>query len=393
MSGSIRLTGQMGVGLTGGGLRYPGVYAALDFAGAHYELSSRVFGGGANFPGFAITRASTATYFDPNGLLQTASSGTPRFSYDPVTLASLGILVEAAGTNVILWNRDLTNAAWTKSNITAAKDQVGIDGAANSASSITATAGNGTCLQAITLGSSVRQQSAWVKRLTGSGTVEMTTDNGTTWTAVTVTASWTRVTIPVQTLANPTVGFRIVTSGDAIAVDFSQNETGAGASSPIETTTASVTRSADVPSVTGLAVSATFSMLVECQIPDRDGADLRIASLSVSGASADRLLIQRTAANAARITSTVSSATTYLGDLAAQTGARTLKLGVSYGAAYAARVNGSALSVSVNTGSAPPVKDTLAVGQTGGTYLNGTISRIRIYNRALTASELQALTT
>lgn len=188
-----------------------------------------------------VTRSTTnGTYINSAGLLTTVGANTLR-------IGDMGLTVEPAATNVVLWNRDLTNAAWTKTNATAAKDQTGIDGAASAASSLTATAGNATCLQAITLASSARWQSAFVKRLTGAGTVEMTTDNGTTWTAVTVTASWSRVEIPTQTLANPTVGFRIVTSGDAIAIDYVQNEASAvQATSPIATTTVAATRNADV---------------------------------------------------------------------------------------------------------------------------------------------------
>ena len=151
----------------------------------------------------------------------------------------------------MLHNRDLTNAAWVKTNVTTVKDQTGIGAVTSSASRITASAGNGTCLQTITLASSARFQTAYVKRLVGSGVVEMTTDNGATWTAVTVTAGWTRVSIPTQTLANPVVGFRIVTSGDSIAVDFVQNENGVFATSAIWTTTAAVTRAADVATMTG----------------------------------------------------------------------------------------------------------------------------------------------
>lgn len=169
----------------------------------------------------------------------------PRFDYNPNTLTALGLLLEGTRTNAVLWNRDLTNVAWTATNVTPLKDQTGIDGVANSASKITATAANGTILQAITLASSARFQTAYVKRITGSGVIEMTMDNGTTWTPITVTADWTRVSIPTQTLANPTVGFRIVTSGDAIAVDFVANENGTFASSYIWTTTAAVTRASD----------------------------------------------------------------------------------------------------------------------------------------------------
>lgn len=48
-----------------------------------------------------FTRASTATYVDAAGVLQTAAVGTPRFDYAPTTLAPLGFLVEEARTNSI----------------------------------------------------------------------------------------------------------------------------------------------------------------------------------------------------------------------------------------------------------------------------------------------------
>lgn len=149
-------------------------------------------------------------------------------------------------TNIVLWNRDLTNAAWTKTNVTAAKNQNGrlLNGAAqtNAASSITATANGGTVLQSITLASSQRRMSADVKRLVGTGTLEMTTDGGTTWTAVTVTNNWTRVSIPAQTVTDPVVGFRIGTSGDSFAIDYVQNENGPTVTSRIPTTTAAARR-------------------------------------------------------------------------------------------------------------------------------------------------------
>jgi hypothetical protein len=206
-----------------------------------------------------FTRASTANYFNSSGLLVSAAIDAARFDYDPSTLAARGLLLEEARTNVVQRNRDLTNAAWTSTNVTAVKDQTGIDGVANSASRITATAGNGTCLQAITLASSARFQTAWVKRLVGSGVVNMTMNNGSTWTVISPTASWTRVSIPTATLANPTVGFRLVTSGDSIAVDFVQNENGAFATSEIGTTTASVPRSADSAFMTGTNFSNWYN--------------------------------------------------------------------------------------------------------------------------------------
>ncbi|MCV3209596.1 SGNH/GDSL hydrolase family protein [Mesorhizobium sp. YC-39] len=199
----------------------------------------------------STTRATAAWFFDENGLLVSAAAGVPRFGFTDVDRhGSPGLIDEPAATNIVLWNRDLTNAAWTKANITPAKNQVGLDGIANSASSITATATNGTVLQAITLANSTRFQSAYVKRLVGTGAIEMTTDGGSTWTAIATTSKWSRFKIPVQTLANPSVGFRIATSGDSIAVDLVQNENNASAATtPIVTTTASVTRNVDLFSI------------------------------------------------------------------------------------------------------------------------------------------------
>jgi hypothetical protein len=205
------------------------------------------------------TRTTTGTYFDSSGVLQTAAINTARFDYNPLTLAVRGLLLEETRTNVVLHNRDLTNAAWTKSNVSEAKDQTGIDGVANSASRITASAGNGTCLQSITLASSARFHTAYVKRLVGTGNIDLTMNNGTTWTTVTTTDGWTRVSIPSATLANPVVGFRIVTSGDSIAVDYVQNENGAFETSAIATTTVAVQRTLDNAAMTGTNFSNWYN--------------------------------------------------------------------------------------------------------------------------------------
>ena len=53
-------------------------------------------------PSITFTRASTATYFDVTGTLQTAAINAPRFDYDPVTHAARGLLIEEARTNLLL---------------------------------------------------------------------------------------------------------------------------------------------------------------------------------------------------------------------------------------------------------------------------------------------------
>ncbi len=131
--------------------------------------------------------------------------------------------------------------------VTLAQTATGLDGIANSATTITARQDNATILQAVNIVSAARCSSAYVKRRTGTGTISFTQDGGSTWTDITAlinSSTWSRVQL-TSTLANPSVGFKIGTSGDAIDADVVQNEAGSVATSPIVTTTATVTRNAE----------------------------------------------------------------------------------------------------------------------------------------------------
>jgi len=170
----------------------------------------------------AFARVGTATYFDGDGVLQTAAENVPR------THPTEGLTLEPAGTNILLWCRDFTDVAWDKTNITAAKTQTGIDGVITSASSLTASANDGTCLQTLVSLIDDHDFAVYVKRLTGTGDVFITDDNGGNYTDITAslsTTAWYRADI-TRSQANPIVGFKIATDTDAIAVDFAQVEKG-----------------------------------------------------------------------------------------------------------------------------------------------------------------------
>jgi hypothetical protein len=199
-----------------------------------------------------VTRATPAFRTNASGVSESVASGVPRLDY-PAAGGCPSLLVEPAATNLALHSRDLTDAAWVKTSVTAAKDALGADAVASGATTLTASAASGTVLQTVTAASAQRTFSAYVRRVTGTGTIEMTMDNGTTWTAITLTSAYQAVRIPSVTNSNPVIGFRILTSGDAIAVDFTQLEAGAVNTSVIPTTTASVTRNADVISKTGVS--------------------------------------------------------------------------------------------------------------------------------------------
>jgi hypothetical protein len=351
-------------------------------------------------PRVTFTRASTATYFDASGTLRSAAANAPRIDFDPATLACRGLLVEEQRTNLVLYSSDLTNAAWVVSNITAAKNQVGIDGQSNSASSITASAANGTVLQSITSASAARASSAYVKRITGTGVIEMTQDNGATWTAVTVTSAWTRVSIPSATITNPVVGFRIVTNGDAIAVDGVQLENGAFPTSYIPTTTTSLTRSADVASVTTLSpwynategtiyAEATFTTAATVQ------GETSITNF-LNGTSTDNQLRLNRNASGETVRLRYRTAASDIAAISTNTIFGTNKIAAAFtNGSQAICADGNAPATATGVGAMPSV-DNLVLGRfstsSTGTILNGYLRRITYYNTRLPNAQLQALT-
>lgn len=111
---------------------------------------------------------------------------------------------------------------------------------------LTATAGNGTLLQSVTSASADRDFSIWLKRKTGTGNIDLTVDNGVTWTTKTITSSWVRYDITQTAVTNPVIGIRIVTNGDEVYAWGAQLESASFASSYIPTLTSAVTRAADI---------------------------------------------------------------------------------------------------------------------------------------------------
>jgi hypothetical protein len=93
----------------------------------------------------------------------------------------------------------------------------------------------------------------WVRRITGTGTVEITMNGGSTWTALTLTTTFARYSIPAATITNPQIGFRIRSNGDEIAVDGVQLQSAATLGPTVfnPSTTLSASSTADVWSITG----------------------------------------------------------------------------------------------------------------------------------------------
>lgn len=172
--------------------------------GAQFDLGTVAAAVGGAVASYS--RSTTATIDDWEQVIRTVLSGEARFR----GLRRVRNLVATK-------SEDFSNAAWTKTNANA------------TATTLTASAGNGTAIaaSAITSASQLHVLRVQMSRITGSGNIQLTLDNGGTWTTVTLTTTDQIFTIS-QTLANPQPGVRIVTSADAINVTKIQVEIAGG---------------------------------------------------------------------------------------------------------------------------------------------------------------------
>jgi hypothetical protein len=249
-------------------------------------------------PPVTFTRASSATFIDSAGTLQTAAVDVPRFDHNPTTGESLGLLVEEQRTNSFLQSQDFSTS-W--SNVGSSENtnvSVAPDGT-QTADALVDTAINEThnFTQNVSglAGSTAHTFSCFMKKGStnygvlgfaptsswGIGTgasVFFDLNNGTVGTASNATGTiqalpngWYRCTATATTVATPeTATMRIGSSltgaaqtytgtGDeAIYAWGAQLEVGAFPTSYIPTTTAAATRSADVASITGENFSSWY---------------------------------------------------------------------------------------------------------------------------------------
>ena len=172
----------------------------LDFANAQ-QLDPRV----------TFSRSTTAPYYD----------------------GKTSVLAEQ---NLLLQSNTFSNAAWVATSATIASGVTDPAGG-TTAFSMTATAGNATLYQTLTLTATAYTESIWIQRVTGTGTINLTLD-GSTLSPVTITGSWAKYTYTATPSAGSrTIGIQIVTSGDAINIYGSQLENRSSATATNITTT------------------------------------------------------------------------------------------------------------------------------------------------------------
>jgi hypothetical protein len=378
----------------------------LDFARAKV-LDQRV----------TFARNSIGTYVGADGLIKTAAANVPRFDHDPVTKESLGLLVEEARTNVALHSGQL-GVSWTATNVTRAVDTTTAPDGALTADSIltgTSTVTTSYLFQSVSVGVSTYTFSFYAKGSTSGlsafidtygqgagasrarGTINLTSgavtyisqDNDTSILAVNVGNGWWRCQTTVLVFSAGTLEIRI---GNALSGEIyvwgAQLEAGAFPTSYIPTTTAAVTRAADVASMTGTNFSSWYN----------NGAGSFYASWrhgSSAGKNIQTVILGIGTSNNSRFMLDVGS----IGSIPqASKGANTwddfYNGGYLNPSSYRNGVYNSSFFYPTIVGADPTYPIDLKLGYNASTSsrLNGTLARIAYYPVRLPDAQLQALT-
>jgi hypothetical protein len=250
-------------------------------------------------PRVTYTRASTATYVDNGGVIRTAASGVARFDHNPATGESLGLLVEEARTNAFTYSEEFDNAAWTKTNSSITANSATAPNGLQTADTLTSSAaGTSTVFRSFTnqfppLTFSVYLKAntstvACIRTLTNAdgrnvaynvnllaGTISAATGNTgnlTGWTQYVGIENagngWYRVFVAFSSSSfgftcdyeiSPSLNRTAAVSGESIFIWGAQLEGGSFPTSYIPTTSATVTRAADVASMTGTNFSSWYN--------------------------------------------------------------------------------------------------------------------------------------
>lgn len=393
-------------GLIGGDLF---TTAALDLNFARYKTLG---------PRITFTRASTGTYVGSDGLIKTATTNEARFDHNPITGESLGLLVEEARTNLILQSESINNVTnWNKivggtgsTPVVNANSVVAPDGTTTADQIILALNGGTTVNDSSYITQSYSSTSGttyvvsiWLRTASGNVIISLDVDSQNINT-ITVTPVWQRFSFArtSSSTASRTVRFGLRgTFSTADSATFYawgvQLEEGAFATSYIPTTTATVTRAADVASITGTNFSSWYNQtegtsLIELREVDRTGS--RTPRSFSDGTASNRIDAFFTSSLTISTRLLVSGSSYNPGNL-------TLLAAGTVNKHVISAATGSAISVAngtLSTESTPPslpVVNRLVIGadSVSGTPFTGTIRRLTYWPVRLANATLQSITT
>lgn len=390
-------------------------FLILDFA-LQKALDSRL----------TFARASEATFFDAAGVLQSAAIDVPRFTHDPATGESLGLLMEQQSTNLFLRSEELDDAYWGKVNSTVtANATTAPDGAATADKLVeTVTTGvhgyqrvvaftSGTAYTCSVFAKAAERSSVLLRLptlafgLNSEATFNLATGTATGvnpgftqsitalpngWYRCTVTGTaTTTISTNVAVLMGSSAGY----AGDGTSGMFiwgAQIEALAHPTSYIKTVASTVTRSADNCSMTGTNFSSWYRADQGTLV-----TTVRPAALAAANGV---VLNDGTINNRIRIApaSLTDQGTVTVGgtDVAVLDGgtpvarARTVTALAYLANSFALSLNGGA-AVADTTGAVPTVNQ-MQIGASPGTPGNVTVARIAYYAVRLSDAQLPEVT-
>jgi hypothetical protein len=357
----------------------------------------------------------------------------PRFDYDPVTLAPRGLLIEEARTNLLLRSEEFDNASWVKTTFTVTANATPSPNGTSSADLITQGGGGSTQeINQVFTGTAVAHtMTIYVKKGTRRFAVLALTPNATpniadyAWfdldtgargsvganvtssSIVAVGSGWYRIAI-TRTLAASThralvthsdADNSLLSTGGSISYLWgAQLEAAAFATSYLPTVASTVSRSADVASMTGTNFSTWYNQAAGTFVMDGDTAKptTLVATAQILSAS------DGTVNNNHRvrfITAGIDAVTSVGGvtqvDMTEVGYVVNVPSKVAYGYLlndYGFTVNGG--TVQTDTSATVPTVNSLQLGSdpTGFGQINGHLRAIAYYNTRLPNTQLQTLT-
>lgn len=296
--------------------------------------------------GLTHTRSSVAGYYNSAGVWSTAASGVPRYEYDPVTLAARGILVEEGRTNSLLNSTTPANQT-----LTLATGSYSLSVAGTGSCVCAAGTAVGTGFGTATAGAPI------VFALTTAGTVTFTV-SGTLSRFQCERGNWPTAFID-------TAGSTVTRTADVLTMNFSSYLNPAEGTFVMQAAVGH-----NLPTVIGL--------------DDGSGSDATRMHVMIASTARSYFIN----VGGVTVVNDSDSGTLPIGSL--------VKVAVSYGPAGGKLALNGALAINNTTACGGLSLSTLRVGlryqPTAGRNLNGAITSLAYYNKALSTAQLQQMT-
>lgn len=369
----------------------------------------------------------TATRVNASGFIETVNANTPRFDFSPVTLVCRGLLIEESRQNILTYSNGFADdTVWSYSNISVSSvTNTNPDGASTSLKIIENTAASVSHSifknvafvsgQAYTFSIYAKKAGRKYVRLRGANSTTfpalgifnldtgvVTSISGGTATITDAGNGWYRISVTGTAGANAATAIQVQLYDDSLTLIYTgdgtsgvylyggQVELGSFATSYIPTEASSVTRNADVVTMTGTNFSDWWTATT-------GAVTVRYTSRTVSGTRPIIEFDDNTADNFIVLRGNTTNPELYIKATTdqVQIDAGTIAANTNYGLSgawntddCAAAINGAA-AVTDTSATIPTVTQS-RLGSDGTNYLNGWLQSVQYWPQRITNAEVQA---